>query len=756
MYIPFYNGTQLADSNLTYNTFNQLGGYQAIFSSSVEAHGFINKNLTQNRLIFTADSQGTQGDAANLTFDGSKLTVPSVDATGTVHISNTSSSNTSTAGALVVDGGVGIGGSLNLAGDLNVWGGAVFGQPVTFNGGATYVLSTNTVYTDNILELHVPPGGTGATWGPEGASQDIGLRFHYYNRTLSTDSNAAFVLAADSQTFEFYNTGAESNTGTFVGANYGDIKAGAATFVSTTNATNTQSGALIVTGGAGIGNDLYVGGLAYVNGSQVVTLATLGSASVVNSITAGTGIIVSASTGNITVSNSGVVSLAGSTYLGVSQSTGSVTLTNLGVQTLTAGTDTVVSSSTGTVTIWDKSTFQSVTNRGATTNNAVSITNSTASSDTTSGALIVTGGVGVGGSLYATTVYSNSKQAVTDVVPVAGTAITINSVSTASGTVTFTVNNNGVTSLTAGTDTAISSTTGGITFWDTSTLDSVLGRGNSSSGTISITNTSASTSTIAGNAITVTGGVGADTFYAATNMYVNGSPVVTEADIAGLGVTSITGGAGIGINTSTGAITVTNFGVRTLTAGTGTVVSSTTGTVTVWSSDTLQNVTDRGNSTSNAVNITNSTESTDTSSGALQVTGGAAVGKNLNVGGTANIGPAGQILSYTSASTGTSATLSLDSFNIADYQTAKYLVQIVDTGFTPARIQVEELMVFHDDNGASTNAYIVRYGLGYNSQELGDFDATYSAGKVTLQFIPGYIPSALTVKTLRTAITTTV
>ena len=50
--------------------------------------------------------------------------------------------------------------------------------------------------------------------------------------------------------------------------------------------------------------------------------------------------------------------------------------------------------------IWNTSTLQSVTDRGAATTNAISITNSTTSISTTTGALIVAGGIGVGNSIY--------------------------------------------------------------------------------------------------------------------------------------------------------------------------------------------------------------------------------------------------------------------------------------------------------------------------------------------------------------------
>jgi len=62
----------------------------------------------------------------------------------------------------------------------------------------------------------------------------------------------------------------------------------------------------------------------------------------------------------------------------------------------------VRSISTSTIAVVPDS-LQNVTIRGATTANAITITNSTASVNTTTGALIVTGGVGIGGALNATT-----------------------------------------------------------------------------------------------------------------------------------------------------------------------------------------------------------------------------------------------------------------------------------------------------------------------------------------------------------------
>ena len=97
---------------------------------------------------------------------------------------------------------------------------------------------------------------------------------------------------------------------------------------TTTNSTSTNSGAIIVAGGGGFGGNIYAKDI-FSNGSAIVTTATIG---------------------------------------------------NFGVSAITAGTDTAVYIGGGNVyTIWNTSTLQSVTDRGAITNNVISITNGTAS-----------------------------------------------------------------------------------------------------------------------------------------------------------------------------------------------------------------------------------------------------------------------------------------------------------------------------------------------------------------------------------------
>ena len=114
---------------------------------------------------------------------------------------------------------------------------------------------------------------------------------------------------------------------------------------TSTNATSTNSGAVQIVGGLGVGGDLWIGGTLYSNSQPVITTATLGA-----SIFGGN---------DITITSTGTTS---STFLRFDNT----------------------------------STLQTVTNRGFTTTNRIFISNTTESTTTNTGALVVSGGIGVG------------------------------------------------------------------------------------------------------------------------------------------------------------------------------------------------------------------------------------------------------------------------------------------------------------------------------------------------------------------------
>jgi len=529
----------------------------------------------------------------------------------------TASTTTVAANSLYVAGGVGIGSSLYVTGP------AVFSNNVIFNGTTTYVFSTNTVYTDNILELHYPTGN-GNTWSVNDG-KDVGLRFHYYD---TQDQNG--FLGRDNGTgyLDWISAGVEDNTSTVSGT-YGIFRTGGIILTNTTASSSTQTGALTVVGGVGVGGNLYVGGTIFGTISGSITTATNLAGGAAGQIPYQSGVgqttfssNLTYSSGTLTVANTtpssstqtgavvvgGGVGIGGALYVNTTsfvagaQILTTATVNEYANQTfIFAGTDTAVNTSTGNVTIWNISTLQTITNRGATTTNAVYVQNN----------------------LYGNAVYDNNNRVVTSVVPSGSTYINIGSlvstgtqtsfaifntgVTTVNGstyigvnanTGSVTITNLGVQQVVAGTDITVSANTGSVTVNDASTLQTVSGRGATTTNAISIINQTASLSTGSG-ALTVSGGVGiGGALYVGTTSFVFGNEIITTA-------------------------TINIYATKTvITAGTDTAVNTSTGNITIWNTGTLQTITNRGATTTNAINITNTSPASSTTTGALIVSGG--------------------------------------------------------------------------------------------------------------------------------------
>jgi len=359
-------------------------------------------------------------------------------------------STSTTTGAMIIKGGVGIGGTVNVGGNIYVNGNAVLTGSGT---GTSYVTSVNagtdtavTTSTGNIV-------------------------------VFSTATLQSLTNRSNSTTNAIYANGLYDTKGRVVTS----VTPSGSTYIGVSNVVTTGTATSFTINNLGVTNLSGSLNLGASNSTGSITLTNLG----VTATIAGTAISVSANTGSVTITNLGVTATIASAYIGVSSNTGSVTITNLGVQTLTAGTDTVVTSNTGTVTVYNTSTLQSVTNRGATTTNTINITNSTQSTSSTTGALTVTGGLGVQGNIYGGLIYSNGQQVLTSGVGGGGYVV----------------------SIVAGTDTAVSTSSGNIVIWDTSTLQSVTGRGATTTNIVYITNTASSINSTTG-ALQVTGGVG--------------------------------------------------------------------------------------------------------------------------------------------------------------------------------------------------------------------------------------------------------
>lgn len=173
----------------------------------------------------------------------------------------------------------------------------------------------------------------------------------------------------------------------------------------------------------------------------------------------------------------------------------------------------------------------------------------------------------------------------------------------------------------------------------------------------------------------------------------------------------------------------------------------------------VTNITSLDPFTANSIVVTTSTNSTSTNSGAIIVAGGIGVnacvyvGADVLVDGGLYVGSSYSV-SYTAPAILAGSPVKLDSFDATVYRTAKYLVQIVDSGYTPNRIHCAELLISHDNNAEYTQGYLVQYGLVTNTGELGGWDVTYNTltSILSLVFSPYETSPDILVRVSRTAL----
>ena len=142
---------------------------------------------------------------------------------------------------------------------------------------------------------------------------------------------------------------------------------------------------------------------------------------------------------------------------------------------------------------------------------SLTLTNNTSATNTFTGALIVDGGVGIGGSLY-----------VKDMIYIDG-----NQVVTTGG-----IGGAGVGAIFAGTDTAVSANSGPVTIWNISTLDSVMSRGNITSRNLTISSVTTASNATEQSALKVAGDtiLSGDTFLVGDVILGTEKPTLSDAN----------------------------------------------------------------------------------------------------------------------------------------------------------------------------------------------------------------------------------
>jgi DNA-dependent RNA polymerase auxiliary subunit epsilon len=298
--------------------------------------------------------------------------------------------------------------TISLAGDLS--GNVIF-------DGSTNVTLTATVVTDSVAL------GTDTTgiYVAQGATSGFGI-----SGTANTEGST-FTVTSNATSSNTINTLVYRDAS-------GNFSAANVTLAGTTAASSTNSGALQVAGGVGIGGALYIGTSSYIFGAQILTSATVNQfvTAGVSSISAGTDTAVSQTTGAVVVWNTATlqsVTTRGATTTNIISitNTTSSTSTTTGAMIIAGGLGVgrkifvggLTNSTSTSVLYYNTSTGEftygaSFASGGGGTTSPFSgiftITNTTAATSTSSGALQVSGGVGVGGSLYATNVFAGGAQ----------------------------------------------------------------------------------------------------------------------------------------------------------------------------------------------------------------------------------------------------------------------------------------------------------------------------------------------------------
>jgi len=503
--------------------------------------------------------------------------------TGTVSIASTANSTSTTTGALVVSGGLGVSGNIYFGGNL-YQNGTVF----TGSGGGASSSGTSVTISDS---APASPSAGNLWW-----DSSVGNLAIYYNDGDSSqwvDAVSAYVFPSTVNNL---------------------------TITTSTQASSTITGALIVTGGAGIGGNLYVGGQMYMGGLTVAAGSTL-----TNLILSSTSSSTSTTTGALIVT--GGAGIGGSVNIGGSLTIGTTLLVNGTALSPVSISDSAPTSPSSGQLWWDSSVGNLAIyyNDGDTsqwvdavssyvfpsTINNLTITTSTQATSTTTGALIVTGGAGIGGSMYvASTSYIAGAQIIT--------TATIGNYAAASGGGTGTTSTFVISNITQSSNTF----SGALQVWGGAGVGGNMYIG----GNTVIQSTTNSTSTNTG-ALVVRGGVGLS-----GNLYISGSIVDVTAGVIIGGQTTGTTSTFLISNTTTSTSTTT--GAFVVSGGAGIGGNLYVGGDIVASKLTIEytTITTTVVTTDDIIRTSNSTVSTSTTTGALVITGGVGIGGTLYAG----------------------------------------------------------------------------------------------------------------------------
>ncbi len=338
-----------------------------------------------------------------------------------IFVVNNTNSVSSTTGSIISTGGVGIGQSVSISGRLQLFNSSNYTAFVSSASGNTvYILPASSPATGtSVLQSTsagvmswVPMTATSGTSGLATTAENINTVAATTNAThyiLFSPINGGSGVAVSSDAGLFFNPSSNAlTTNTFTAGV--SVATAAASVSGSTASTSSSSGALVVTGGVGIGQSVSIGGrLQLFNSSNYTAFVSSASGNTVYILPA-----TSPATGSSVLQSTSAGVMSWVPMIASGAASGFTTLNSLtdGIQFFATGTSgsgfnisssgsthtfnipIAGSGSTGLITtlaqtIAGQKTFSS----------ALNISDTTASTSTSNGALQVAGGVGISGRL---------------------------------------------------------------------------------------------------------------------------------------------------------------------------------------------------------------------------------------------------------------------------------------------------------------------------------------------------------------------
>ena len=374
LYVGFANRS----NNIIAGTAGQL-----VYQSAADTTGFVGPG-TAGQLLMSA---GASAPAYQST-----LTVTG----GTVNVTSVTASTTTATGALVVAGGIGVGGDLNVGGTVTVGSGAA---SVSSTGDLMLTATGGNVTTTNVVIISNTTGVTSAATGALRVAGGVGIGGGLFVGGIITATSFVGAFAGSI-------TGVATTATNLQNGTAGQVPYQSAPGVTSFYGPGT-AGQLLVSGGAAVPvytntASIYVGNAAVANilnagntSTQLVGFAAVaGSLLAANTVTQQVGFADAA--GKLLAGNTGTQ------YVGFANKSNNViggTVGQLVYQSAADTTGFVGPGTAGQLLMSNGTNAPAYQSTLTVVGGTVNITSVTASTTTATGALVVAGGVGIGGDL---------------------------------------------------------------------------------------------------------------------------------------------------------------------------------------------------------------------------------------------------------------------------------------------------------------------------------------------------------------------